>query len=342
MPRIDSASSVFFPMVPAPAANGDPPQTPVVRTDSFAHLPVPLVHIEALPLDPSAGPVSSPSPMLDHRDAHRYLLASFTGPLFRPSGPSMNDVNQGQAGNCYFLSALAALAQTDPAVIQDMVHMNVDGSYTVRFYRQTEGVVAPNPVAVSVRVSPDFLVRTDYDRSDTPYSYTPVYATSLPEGTFVGHPSLLHENAMWVPVVEKAYAVFRGGSYDLVGRAGWSHEAMASLLGRNGFRKSIHTLGQDATWALLKEALATHSPVTLSTWTDAEHASMFTNSGLVPGHAYAFIDASERDGQRYVTLKNPWGHKEPGNDGVDDGKFELSLDETAHSFDIIGYAPKHM
>ena len=155
-------------------------------------------------------------------------------------------------------------------------------------------------------------------------------------------PGLLHENAMWVPVVEKAYAVFQGGSYDLVGRAGWSHEAMASLLGRHGYRKSINTLGQDATWALLKEAQATHSPVTLSTWTDAEHASMFTNSGLVPGHAYAFIDASERDGQRYVTLKNPWGHKEPGNDGVDDGKFELSLDETAHSFDIIGYAPKHM
>ncbi len=349
MPKIEPAPSLFYPPEVPPKRSAPPRADPTSESgtpgpvDAFVPVPSVVRRTDGLPslLEPVT-PVSLgiALPMNVHGDTHQYQMATFSGPLFTAAGPSKKDITQGQAGNCYLLSTMAALANTDPEALRNMIQANGDGSYTVRFFRQDEGVVRPNPIVTSVRVNADFLTRVTFDIVGNAFAFTPVYATSLPSGTFVGDRAMLRENAMWVPVLEKAYTVFRGGKFDLVGQGGWSHEVMASLLGRKGLQKNISTLGQNATWSLLKDSMATHSPITISTFTDAEHAAMFTNSGLVPGHAYAFIDAFERESERFVTLRNPWGHFEPGNDGVDDGEFTLSLPELARSFDILAYAPK--
>ena len=57
-----------------------------------------------------------------------------SNPLFGASGPSMNDINQGYLGDCYFLSSLAEVADKDPSLITSMFCANGNNTYGVRFY----------------------------------------------------------------------------------------------------------------------------------------------------------------------------------------------------------------
>jgi hypothetical protein len=56
------------------------------------------------------------------------------GPLFAANEPSYLDVNQGVAGDCWFLSTLADVALQDPAAIKSMITDNGNGTYGVRFF----------------------------------------------------------------------------------------------------------------------------------------------------------------------------------------------------------------
>ena len=58
-----------------------------------------------------------------------------TLPLYGPSGaPSYTDVNQGNLGDCYFLSSLGEVALQDPAAIESMITNNGNGTYGVQFF----------------------------------------------------------------------------------------------------------------------------------------------------------------------------------------------------------------
>ncbi len=51
----------------------------------------------------------------------------------RDQQPSPDDVRQGALGDCWFLSALAGVAQNDPAAVRRMVRSNPDGTFTISF-----------------------------------------------------------------------------------------------------------------------------------------------------------------------------------------------------------------
>ncbi len=54
-------------------------------------------------------------------------------PLFGADGPSYQDVNQGNVGDCYFEAALAETAAQDPSAIASMIQENSNGTYSVDF-----------------------------------------------------------------------------------------------------------------------------------------------------------------------------------------------------------------
>ena len=61
--------------------------------------------------------------------------STVTKPVFGAGGePTIADVNQGQAGNCYLLASLAEVASQDPSAIKSMITDNGDGTYGVGFY----------------------------------------------------------------------------------------------------------------------------------------------------------------------------------------------------------------
>jgi hypothetical protein len=53
--------------------------------------------------------------------------------LYGPGGVRPEAVRQGGLGSCYFFATLSALAQASPAVIQQLIQDNGDGTYTVKF-----------------------------------------------------------------------------------------------------------------------------------------------------------------------------------------------------------------
>jgi hypothetical protein len=55
-------------------------------------------------------------------------------PLYSASAPKMSDVNQGYAGDCFLMAALAETASQDPSAISSMITSNGNGAFGVRLY----------------------------------------------------------------------------------------------------------------------------------------------------------------------------------------------------------------
>ncbi|MBK7857745.1 MAG: hypothetical protein IPJ65_03770 [Archangiaceae bacterium] len=110
-------------------------------------------------------------------------------PLFASDGPSPDDVFQGSVGDCFFVARLSAFAHADPEHIRRLIAPLGDGSYAVRLVR--------NGLPDYVRVDSDLWLNS---------SLKPAYA------------KLGEEGALWVALVEKAFAIARRdvGNYDSI------------------------------------------------------------------------------------------------------------------------------
>ncbi|HTW93380.1 MAG TPA: C2 family cysteine protease [Tepidisphaeraceae bacterium] len=185
------------------------------------------------------------------------------------TGPVMGDVNQGEVGDCYFLSTLAAFANTDPSLLRESAVDLGDGTYAVQFYN--------NGVAEYVRVNDTF-------------------ATGPFGGFEYAHPG--SDDTIWAMVMEKAYAYFRTGANTYASiNAGWMGDVYTALNVQNAaiFPEDD---SQTAFYDIVTADLADSEPVTLAT-ADAPV--------LVNDHAYTLVSAYESDGVTYYVVRNPWG-----------------------------------
>jgi hypothetical protein len=206
-------------------------------------------------------------------------------PLFSSAGPSENDIYQGQIGDCFFLSVLSSVAKIDSAKINQTVLDMGDGTYLVQFSKGTSNV----------------FVHVD--------GQLPVLSNGQ-----LDYAGLGAQGSIWVAIVEKAYASFRGttSSYASI-NGGWMSESYSAL----GESSSSFYGGTGATAlvATIQSAQAAGQSVTYGTVTVANGAP------LIAGHAYT-VDAVNVDGQGNVVsvrLRNPWGVDGAGNDGHNDG-----------------------
>ena len=127
--------------------------------------------------------------------------------LFGTNGVTAEDVRQGALGNCWFLSAIAALSE-EPGRIESIFVENDktdQGIYAVNFY--TLGV--PHTVIID-----DFLPVRYYSWNDT---YTTIFS------------KMGLDNALWAPLLEKAFAKYHGNYGHIVG--GDSRRAARTMSG---------------------------------------------------------------------------------------------------------------
>lgn len=109
----------------------------------------------------------------------------------------VQDVNQHDLGDCWFMAGLLAVAKRDPNFIQNHIHQNPNGTYTVDLYQ--DGKLVP----VTVSGDLPFATYKEGDKSDAfPY------AQPGPRG------------AIWPMLYEKAYAQLNGG-YTKLDAATW-------------------------------------------------------------------------------------------------------------------------
>ncbi len=217
--------------------------------------------------------------------------ASIAGPLWNPASglPSPRDVTQGNSGDCYLLSALAAVARAEPGTLQAMITPTTTG-YQVRFHRVIFGLPLPGGT-VAVDITPELPVDANGDL---------VYARAGEGG------------ALWVALFEKAFIKFEGdlrtglsnGSYKGIGlgiEAGSPSAALASITGRvmpstPAVRVTVRQLARAAT-----------RPVTLMSNISFNGDVGFTDDSKLihASHAYFLESADEATG--IVRIRNPHG-----------------------------------
>ncbi len=185
-------------------------------------------------------------------------------------GPTMDDVNQGGVGDCYFLASVAAFANEAPELLMESAVDLGDGTYAVQFI-QDDG-------PVFVRVS-----------TAVPSGYFSGYAYAQPGAS----------GAVWAPIMEKAVAYFRTGANSYASIAsGWMGEVYSAL----GVKSSDFIIASSEsgfTSGLIAD-LAAGRAVTLATSLSAKT--------LVGNHAYTLVSiASGSSGGTLFTLRNPWG-----------------------------------
>ena len=263
--------------------------------------------------------VNLPDPKM-HKDemnadgTPKFKTERFTGPLFI-NEPTPGDVRQGAIGNCYFPAALASVAAMNPEVIKNMIKDNGDGTYTVKF-NSANSYSGGRPV--EVKVDGDLYVRSFGG---------PIYGGSL------GGSTAPDKMEMWYPIIEKAYAQWKG-SYDTIGNGGVAGQVMAEVMGRPYSYENLSASNADRMYERIKNAAAQNKPMAAGTY-GSDQSARYTNTGVYANHAYSVLGVEEKNGEKFVKLRNPWGQSEYGHDGKNDGFFSIPLAKFAELYRAV-------
>ncbi|KAL0853272.1 hypothetical protein Bca101_058424 [Brassica carinata] len=222
-------------------------------------------------------------------DSHPCLFSGAANP---------SDVCQGRLGDCWFLSAVAVLAEVSQ--ISEVIitpEYNEEGIYTVRFCIQGEWV----PVVID-----------DWIPCESPGK--PAFATSK------------RLNELWVSIVEKAYAKLHG-SYEAL-EGGLVQDALVDLTGGAGEEIDLRSaqaqidLASGRLWSQLLRFK--QEGFLLGAGSPSGSDVHVSSSGIVQGHAYSVLQVREVDGNRLVQIRNPWANEVEWNGPWSDSSAEWS------------------
>jgi hypothetical protein len=225
------------------------------------------------------------------------------GKLF-VDGVNFDDVAQGYIGDCYLEGAMSAVASASPKAIEDAIKDNGDGTFNVRFFEsQPNGPMK----AVTVTVDGDLPSRSAGSQ--------PYYAHAR------------ESKELWPGLIEKAYAQWKGG-YEAIGNGGSAGGMMTTLTGKPTSYTPNSSVTPDELYSRIKTQASSSHPMVAATYGEDKEA-LYKDTGVHANHAYTVLGASEENGQKFVTVRNPWGFSEGGNDGKDDGIFKLPIADFA-------------
>lgn len=266
---------------------------------------------EPVPGSPTT-PKPAPSPAAPRDLADPQVLTKHDGMVqwTRPSGSqlfvdgvSYDDVVQGQIANCYMVGAFSSVAWSNPDLIRDAIKENPDGTFTVRFFEPRGFNLPMREVTVTVD-------------GDLPLSSS---------GGASRYGASRDRSELWVGILEKAYAEWKGG-YEAIGNGGRAGEVMSALTGKRDRWVHLGSTGPDAVFRQLQQGIAQKTPMAAGTH-GKDSGVDYSGTGVYAWHVYSIHGVSEEGGERYVQLRNPWGRTEPGNDGKDDGIFQMKLED---------------
>ena len=256
--------------------------------------------------------------------------------LFGPKGPQMNDIKQGAAGDCYFDSTLAAYAAADPDVVRsvfmdgDHMRLSATGMLQARFFVQPKGGGAYHEV----------LVPLDGE--------IPIGAGSKAE--FLKTTG----GKMWMPLLEVAYAKFKKGGFAGIGDGGYANQVMEHLTGKKAEEISLKNPTDhlaEQVYERIQKTLDAGGVVITGSETDdgvkvradaAVEKGMLKKeitlkeANIIEGHDYTVVAVFEKNGKKFVRLRNPWGSTPPGGKGTH-GIGDIPLEEFVTIYSSIDF-----
>ena len=194
-----------------------------------------------------------------------------------------NDVKQGVLNDCFVLSPIAALAGTNPSLIEKMIEEKTDGSFEVTLHVRKDSKSQERTVE-KITVKREFVI--DKNGNDV----------------FAGK----GDRELWVQVLEKAIADVRGGFDGING--GDSNEILQLLTGKKVKKADFKANDLELLWGDLIQAYADKKATNFSSLSKPTNVTLpfYTtkdNQKIHYGHNYYLnkIDANK------IWLNNPHG-----------------------------------
>lgn len=209
------------------------------------------------------------------------------------------DVVQGELGDCYFLSALSAIAESPHRIKKMLPNQNIVQSGVF------EAVVYVHGEQVRVIVD-DYFPFHEHEEGE------------VPKLAFVGmNPA---SKNLWPAIMEKVWAKANLNYENII--AGNSSEAF-EFLTPAPVDTWYHEAHKDRLFEELKEADEKGFIIcTDITEVGSKNIATLAKMGLIPNHAYTIIDCAELTGPRgnkiqLLKIRNPWGTNEWTGDWSD-------------------------
>ena len=273
-----------------------------------------------------------PDPTLHHDEMDsagkpKFALERFRGPLFE-SAAQYTDVTQGQLGDCYFPASISSIAFHRPGWFEKIVQQKEErdlttGQITKVWYEVTFKVKDWDTGKFT-----DHVQKVDGDLYVGSWG-GPLYGSD--DG--VRTPE---DMELWFSIVEKAYADWKGASYEAIGNGGSMDQVFRDVLGVDASSMSI--FNRDVVWKQIMSNVNAHRPIGAGTHGD-DQAAIYANTGVYADHAYSVLGYKTDNGVQYVQVRNPWGESEPfPGDGKNDGIFWLKLDDFMKLYQTLYYA----
>ena len=213
----------------------------------------------------------------------------------------MEDVIQGDIGDCYFANGLSMIALRYPDRIKECIKDNKDGTYTVKLYKFKRDKI-PREIIVNNYFYVTSM-ETEYGRP-----FKNIYLRS-------------RSNTLWAPLIEKAYAILMSEnhsnnsipSYEYIqeNNSFTANKAIETILGYNISKNiiclnndDISNMGKTKIWNIIKNCIKNKKMIFGGT---RNYQFMKYRSGLYSNHSYSIINTFERGSQKFIMLRDPQG-----------------------------------
>ncbi len=193
----------------------------------------------------------------------------------------VDDIRQGNVGNCYFMSSIAAMCK-NPQFIMELFRdlaVTANGCYEV--------VMRIDGFWQVILIDDYFLCHKDTKK--------PLFAQA-------------NGGELWVMLLEKAWAKANGNYMNIIG--GWASEVLFCLTSFPVYNICHRSIKKEDLWQKLSHLIDKENIITCTSKDDPS----IQQFGLIIGHSFTITGMKEAKVKnkkiRLLRLRNPWGYKE--------------------------------
>lgn len=206
-----------------------------------------------------------------------------------PALVDVNDVNQGNLGDCYLWTAVVALITKVPGYIEQLIH--VDASAPPGVYRY-------------------FVDLKNADGTPNQRTVTLDLARGLDSADLSGDTDAAGLAEVWTLVLEQAYAQILPNGYADLDDGGLVSHAWTALTGKSAVALDVSNWTDEQIAARIAQEYAGNKIMAIGTPKTGGKKEQDVLPDDVRGHHAYFVESVnvEDSSAKSLGLKNPWGH----------------------------------